>query len=101
MEKIRYVAKQWTVKGRDILKSLFYGAVVPALVTIQGVIEAGGISDIDWSLIFKISLGSIIAHIIRKLTEPTKLVEVTKLSADDNDDRTNPPPLGDPTHPKK
>lgn len=108
MEKIKYISKQWSLTARDWLKSLFYGAIVPALVTIQGVIEAGGINDINWSLITKVAIGSILAHLIRKLVEPTKKVEITKIDNDGNDsffnsnnnDRTNPPPVGDPTHPK-
>lgn len=111
MEKIKYISKQWSLTARDWLKSLFYGAIVPALVTIQGIIEAGGINDINWSLIAKVAIGSILAHLIRKLVEPTKKVEITKLAdADDGDNNggnvdgsgdTNPPPIGDPLKPRK
>lgn len=100
MGKIKYTSKQWSVTLRDFLKSLFYGAVVPALVTIQGIIEAGGFTNLNWKLILQISVGSIIAHLVRKLAEPTKEVQIVKLSTDGNGN-TNPPPVGDPTHPKK
>lgn len=95
---MRYISKQWTINFRDFFKSLFYGAVVPFLVTIQGVIEAGGIGNIDWKLIGQIAIGSIIAHLIRKFTEPTKTIEVKTL---DNNGGSNPPPMGDPLKPIK
>lgn len=110
MEKIKYISKQWSLTARDWLKSLFYGAIVPALVTIQGIIEVGGVNDINTAFIVKVAIGSILAHLIRKLVEPSKKVEITKISEDDgnnsfsarnDNDRTNPPPVGDPTHPKK
>jgi hypothetical protein len=106
MEK--YISKQWSVNARDFIKSLFYGAAVPVLVELQNFLANGDLENIDWKLLLKIAVGAIVAHIIRKLTEPTKEVQITKLSehGGTNDftnggDRTNPPPMGDPTHPKK
>lgn len=111
MEKIKYISKQWSLTARDWLKSLFYGAIVPSLVTIQGVIEAGGINDLNWSLIAKIAIGSILAHLIRKLVEPSKEVQIVKLASNENGGNSggdnngggnnNPPPLGDPLKPTK
>lgn len=92
---MRYISKQWSVTLRDFLKSLYYGALVPALVAIQGVIE-NGVADLSWQLLGKIAIGSLVAHLIRKMTEPSKVIEVTKLS-----EEGNPPPMGDPTHPPK
>ena len=115
MEKIKYISKQWSLTARDWLKSLYYGFIMPVITEILvqvinyilSIFQLGSLEVSPKQLII-ISFGAILAHIGRKLAEPTKKVEITKLSDDsgtddttDGDDRTNPPPVGDPTHPKK
>ena len=109
MEK--YISKQWSVNARDFIKSLFYGAAVPVLVELQNFLAQGDLDNIDWKLLLKIAIGAIVAHIIRKLTEPTKEVQIVKLAANENGGsnggdnngggNNNPPPLGDPLKPTK
>lgn len=79
----------------DFVKSLYYGALVPALVEIQMLLE-NGLSSFNWAMLGKIAIGSVVAHLIRKVLEKTKADIAVA-----NGDIKNPPPMGDPTHPKK
>lgn len=110
--------KGWTLEARDWLKSLFYAVIVPVLLQVQSVLDSGSLS-INWTLIAQVALSAAIAHLIRKLTERNKVVTVQKVGKDQADEAeaivalandakvmprllsTDPPPLGDPTHPKK
>ena len=79
---------------KDFFKSLYYGALVPALVEIQTLLE-NGFSSVSWSMLAKIAVGSVIAHLIRKSLEGNTAVSVLKSN-------NNPPPIGtDPTKPNK
>lgn len=117
MEKIKYISKQWSLTARDWLKSLYYGFIMPVITEILtqainyilSIFQLGSLEVSPKQLII-IGIGAILAHISRKLAEPTKKVEITKISEEDGNDsffnsnnnyRTNPPPVGDPTHPKK
>lgn len=79
----------------DFFKSLYYGALVPALVEIQTLLE-NGLGSLNWSMLAKIAVGSVVAHLIRKVLEkPHTPIAVAK---GDN----NPPPIGgDPIKPPK
>lgn len=84
---------------RDLINSGYYAVVIPVLVKIQELIEIDGFS-FSWRDIAAIALSALLSHIIRKsLSKPAK-IEVTELSADGGDGPQNPPPFGDPTHPK-
>lgn len=78
----------------DFIKSLYYGALVPALVEIQSLLE-NGLGSMSWSMLGKIAIGSVLAHLIRKALQKTP--EAVTVAKGGN----NPPPMGDPTHPKK
>lgn len=117
------VSKQWSLEARDWLKSLFYAVIVPVLLQVQAVLDSGSLS-INWILLSQVALSAAVAHIIRKLTQRNKLVTVQDIKKDQvsiaekvaeianeegeppmllssKDDPVDPPPLGDPTHPKK
>lgn len=97
---MKYISKQWQLNVRDYLISLYYGIAIPILSTIQSLIDSGQF-DFDKKKLLMLIVSSVIAHLIRKASEPTKVIEVQKLSdLEDDGDRNNPPPLGDPTHPK-
>lgn len=83
----------------NIFKSMYYGVLIPVFVEVQTVIEHGTF-EFSWELISKIFIGSIVAYLVKKGIQASKGVD--KLSvAKGGDDRTLPPPMGDPTHPKK
>lgn len=88
-----FISKQFTLVARDWLKSLFYAVIVPVLLQVQSLLEEGGLS-FDWSLLGQVALSAAVAHIIRKFTEPSKVVTVKPLNGGNT-----PPPIGDPTHP--
>lgn len=90
-----FISKQWTLEARDRLKSLYYAVIVPVLLQVQSVLESGSLS-FNWELLVQVAISSALAHIIRKLTEKSKVITVKPLA----NDRT-PPPIGDPTHPNQ
>lgn len=94
---MKYISKQWRINVRDFINSLYLGIIVPSLVSIQMLLD--NTSNWTWQDVCKVFIGTVIANIIRKMAEPSKVVQITPLSKED--DGTNPPPMGDPTHPKK
>ena len=104
---MKYISKQWQVRFRDILNSFVLGVLVPSIYTVIDYLTNKPIEFNKQSLseLLGIGLTTFVANLLRKLVEPTKVVEVKTLAedfeGDGNGDRTNPPPVGDPTHPKK
>lgn len=88
------ISKQFSLVARDWLKSLFYAIIVPVLLKVQELID-GEKLEFDWRLLGMVALSAGVAHILRKITEPSKVIEVNYLK-----DKKDPPPIGDPTHPK-
>lgn len=88
------IRKQGIPQWRDLLNSGYYAVVIPVLVKVQDILSTGAI-DFKWKDIGTIALSALIGHLIRKATEKTKKVTVQSLRKDGN-----PPPVGDPTHPK-
>ena len=111
---MKYISKQWQVRFRDILNSFVLGVLVPSIYTIIDYLTNKPIEFTKQSLseLLAIGLTTFAANLLRKLVEPTKVVEVQKLSdtqpgnIDDGDQQgggntNNPPPLGgDPLKPK-
>lgn len=101
--------KQWTVGTRDWLKSLLYAIIVPILAQVISVVESGSL-EFDWKTLLQLGIAAGAAHILRKLTDKTKVVTVQHIEKDQipkaellvaqaNAEGDVPPPIGDPTHP--
>lgn len=108
MEKIKYISKRWSISLRDFLNSIYYGVAVPVLFGIQDIIANHGFNLTKDSLLEKIGMliiSAVLAHIIRKATEKSKEITIKPIESEglvkSANSRTNPPPMGDPTHPKK
>ncbi len=81
----------------DVLKSLYYGILIPVFTELQTVLEVGSI-NLSWSLLLKIFISSVLAYMVKKSMQKQIGAGVKVAS---NDDRNLPPPMGDPTKPKK
>lgn len=124
MKKINYISKQFELRSRDYLNSIYYGIAVPVLFGIQDLIANDGFSlskDTLFEKVAMIVISAVLAHIIRKATEKSKEVTISPVESgtivynsaesepipnidedgDKDPDKTLPPPLGDPTHPKR
>lgn len=104
------ISKQFALSARDWLKSGYYAIVVPILFEVQGLLGTVffNIEGKGWhENLAKIAVSAIIAHLLRKASEKTKKIDIQTFSDDlpqwggDDKDKTNPPPIGDPTKPKK
>ena len=103
-------SKQGTLQGRDWLNGIGIGvgtALVVAVVQFVQAWIAGGNSlmDISWEGVLNAAIAGLIAYLGKNIVEPSK---VGKLEATGKEarqiiaakDEGNPPPMGDPTHPK-
>lgn len=101
-------SKQGTLQGRDWIKGVLIGAVTAVLYALWELWQtAGGLGNIAWKDVVSAAVTALIAYIGKNLLEPSKVVEVKaegkearEIIASKEDGRTNPPPFGDPTHPK-
>ena len=96
---------------RDFFISIYYGIAVPILFEVQNLIVSGGFSLTKENIVEKLGMlvvSAVLAHIIRKGSNKTKMIQVTHLRASNEEEetltdtdpvKTLPPPLGDPTHP--
>lgn len=108
MDNIKtFISQQWSLAARDWLKSLFYAVIVPILLQLQSVLDNGGFEQIDVKLFLQVALSAAVAHILRKLVEPSKEIIVKDISNEEaealkasSSGGNNPPPSGDATHPK-
>ena len=112
MDNIKtFLQKQWTVGARDWLKSLLYAITVPVLLQVQSVLDNGSL-NFNWQLLGQVALSAAVAHILRKLTDRTKVVTVQHIEKEQiptaeilvaraNIDKEPPPPISDPTHPQR
>lgn len=121
------VSKQFSLEARDWLKSLFYAVIVPVLLQVQSVLHQGDL-NLNWVLLGQVALSAVVAHLLRKFTEPSKLINVQKIDNEkvpvaeyfanqanqaqdtppviaevvaQGNPSTDPPPNQDPTHPPK
>ena len=104
-------SKQGTLQGRDYLNGVGIGvatALVVALVQFaQGWLSDGkSLLDISWADILNAAIGGLIAYLGKNIVEPSKVgqLEATGKEARQiiaRKDEVNPPPMGDPTHPRK
>lgn len=99
------VSKQGTLQGRDYWKALIIGAVTAAMFgAIDALRGVESILDLDWVGVAQAALAGFIGYVVKNLAETTKvatIIEGEEAKAYIADHGTNPPPLGDPTHPKK
>lgn len=112
MDNIKsFLQKQWSLGARDWLKSLLYAVVVPVLLQVQSFLDNQELT-FNWILLGQVALSAGVAHILRKLTERTKVVTVQHIDKEEipkaeylvakaNKDKDTPPPIGDPTHPQR
>lgn len=112
MDNIKtFLSRQWQLGARDWFISLFYAIIVPVLLQVQSVLDSGSI-NFNWVLIGQVALSAGVAHILRKLTNKTKVVTVQHIDKEEipeaeylvakaNKDKDTPPPIGDPTHPSR
>lgn len=99
-------SKQGTLQGRDYWKGLGIGAVTAILYALWELWQSsGGLDGIAWKDVATAAVTALIAYIGKNLFEPSKVVtvhaegkEARKIIA--YTDEGNPPPVGDPTHPK-
>lgn len=100
---MKKIIKKFPIIWRDIWNSLYLGAIVPALFAIQELLDKDA-DQLTWTLVVKVIVGAVVGNLIRKALEKPKVITIEPISvlktANDKD-KTNPPPLGDPTHPKK
>ena len=103
MEKVK-IDKQFSLKVWDFLKGIYMAVIVPLLVTVLEVIQAGSF-DLDWESLARIAVSSIAAYLLKNFLSPTKVVveqpsQLTVLSAERDPEK--PPilyPPGTPIHP--
>ena len=101
-------SKQGTLQGRDWIKSFGIGAVTAILYALYELWQASGSIDaISWKQVGTAAVTALIAYIGKNLFEPSKVVtvhaegkEARKIISAKGDGPQNPPPFGDPTHPK-
>lgn len=77
MEK-RIVSKRWTLKTRDWAISLFQAVALPVLVLLQQKIDSGEF-NLNMKELGMIAAGAAVVHLIRKLTEASKVIEIKKI----------------------
>jgi len=104
-------SKQGTLQGRDYLNGVGIGvatALVVALVQFaQGWLSDGkSLLDISWADILNAAIGGLIAYLGKNIVEPSKVGVIQAEGKEAREliaakEETNPPPMGDPTHPKK
>lgn len=104
MEKVK-VDKQFSLKVWDFLKGIYMAVIVPLLVTVLEVIQAGSF-DLDWESLGRIAIASIAGYLLKNVLSPTKVIveqpSPSTLKAAKSGDRPNPLyPPGTPIHPKK
>lgn len=102
MEKVK-VQKQFTLKVWDFLKGIYLAVIVPLLVTILEVIQAGSF-DLDWESLWKIAVSAIAAYLLKNFLTPTHVVveqpePVTVLTAQRDPDKPILYPKTNPIHP--
>lgn len=95
-------SKQGTLQGRDFSRGLIVGALSVAFyAVIEAVVAALGNGGIETLLekdtllrIGTVALSALLGYLLKNFAEPTKVVSIHKPA------EGNPPPVGDPTHPK-
>lgn len=99
METVKLISKQFSLKLRDILNSIFLGVGTPILLAIQERLESGHFDFSKSSLInlSMVAISAFLINILRKFTEKSKVVTIAPFRGGE----PVPPPIGDPTHPKK
>lgn len=104
---MKYVNKQFNFKFRDVVNSFIVGVLTPTIYSIVEFFDSGVFDFTKESFIKVAVIGvtAFVANLLRKLVEPTRVIEVKPLAlpplGDDGGDKTLPPPLGDPTNPIK
>lgn len=94
------INKQFTLQGRDFAKGLLIAALTAVLTFISSGLEY------SFETLYKVAIAAAASYLLKNWLEPTKVVDVTKGKEAKEviasiKDRTNPPPFGDPTHPKR
>ena len=95
-------SKQGTLQGRDFSRGLIVGALSVAFyAVIEAVVAALGVGGIETLFekdtllrIGTVSLSALLGYLLKNFTDPTKVTTVYRGR------EGNPPPVGDPTHPR-
>jgi hypothetical protein len=72
MKKI--VAKQFTLRWRDVFRGFIMAVLTPVIVIIQQSLEAGLIV-FNWHMIGMAAVGGGFAYLVKNFLEPTKTIE--------------------------
>lgn len=94
MQTKTIISKQWALSARDWLVAVIQAVVVGVATFSLDKIGVDGIK-FDLKEIGAVALFVFLQHVARKLGEPSKYITIKPLQD------TNPPPVGDPTHPPK
>lgn len=102
MEKVK-VNKQFSLKVKDFIKGIYLAVIVPALVTVLEVVQAGSF-DLDLKSIGLISVSALAAYLLKNFFTPTEVVVTepkanTVKMASGKDPKLHP--KDNPIHPKK
>lgn len=99
-------SKQGTLQGRDYWKALLIGAGTAVLTAIyQLYVTVGGFENISWSDVSAAAVSALILYLGKNFFEPSKVVTIEAEGKEAREiikasDEGNPPPFGDPTHPR-
>lgn len=102
MEKVK-VNKQFRLKLMDALKGIYLAVIVPALVTVLEVIQAGSF-DLNWESIGRIAVSALAAYLLKNFFTPSNVVienpsKTTINVAQKDPDKPILYPPGTPIHP--
>ena len=95
------ISKRGALQGRDFSRGLIVGALSVAFyAVIEAVVAALGVGGIETLFerdtllrIATVAISALLGYLLKNFAEPTKSVTIHG--------EENPPPMGDPTKPKK
>lgn len=81
MKIISYISKQWTLRNRDWVNSLFYTVSVPVLYAILSYIDSQlALEELgEFRRVAYLAVSAGLPHIIRKLQESHKIITMQKV----------------------
>src|SRR5690606_26501086 len=104
-------SKQGTLQGRDWLTggklAIAIAALYPAIEFLfDWLTEGNSILDVDVNTLVKAALAGLLAYLGKNIAETSKVGVIQAEGKEAREiiaakDEGNPPPMGDPTHPKK
>ncbi len=103
-------SKQGTLQGRDLKQGAWIAVAAAAIYPvieflINWLTEGNSIFDVDIKTLVNAAVAGLLAYLVKNFAEPSKVGIIQAEGKEAREiiaakDEGNPPPMGDPTHPR-